>query len=330
MKTLFPILLLALAVVPAAVADTPRPFGDTRVLAPVPTPPGFPESVTVHGNKVFVSTQAHFGTAGAGPSAVYAYDLRTGARVRDYVIQGEDLSQEHGLSQEAFDDDGRLYVTSTQLGVIRIDPISGAQEIYATAFPSFGPPSLPNSLAFDAAGNLYVTDSLQALIWRITPGAAPRTPQVWFSDSRLAVPFGPNGIRLSPDRSKVYFAVTGLGAPGAIYTLPLVDHPAPGDLQTFHVYPVEAPDEIVFGVSGKLYVSLAGTSQIAVLGPDGVEQTRISSPLFDAPAGLAFDPRTSALLVANHAAFSGDPSHMAVLNTYVGDQASPLEHPMLP
>jgi hypothetical protein len=110
----------------------------------------------------------------------------------------------------------------------------------------------------------------------------------------------------------------------------MVDHPAAADLQVFHAYPTEAPDEIVFGVSGKLYASLAGTSQIAVLGPDGAEQTRISSALLDAPAGLAFDPRTAALLVSNHAAFSGDPTHMEVLNVYVGDLASPLEHPVLP
>jgi sugar lactone lactonase YvrE len=326
-----PFLLLSLLALGApADADPARAFGDTRVLAPVPAP-GFPESVAVHGNKVFVSTQARFGTAGAGPSAIYAFDVRTGERVRDYVIQGENLAYEHGLSNEAFDADGRLYVLSTQLGVLRIDPITGVQEVYSTPFPSLGgPPSLPNALCFDAAGNLYVTDSLQALIWRITPGPAPRAPEVWFADPRLNAPFGPNGIRLSPDRSRVFFAVTGLGAPGAIYTLPLVPQPAAADLQLFHVYPSEGPDEIVFGTSGKLYVSLAATNQIGVLAPDGSEQTRIDSPLLDAPAGLAFDPRTAALLVSNHAAFSGDASHMAVLNVYVGDQASPLERPLLP
>lgn len=58
-------------------------------------------------------------------------------------------------------------------------------------------------------------------------------------------------------------------------------------------------------LNGKLFVSLAMTSQIAVLNSDGTEEARINSasdgniPL-DNPAGIAFDSASKALLIANH------------------------------
>ena len=59
---------------------------------------------------------------------------------------------------------------------------------------------------------------------------------------------------------------------------------------------------------------------------------RISSQPGDAvpldnPAGIAFDSRTKSLLVANHALFSGNAAHFAVLRVYVGDPGDPLSQP---
>jgi sugar lactone lactonase YvrE len=155
-------------------------------------------------------------------------------------------------------------------------------------------------------------------------------PQVWFSDPRLVAPFGPNGIRLSPDHTKVYFIVTGLGVPGVIYTLPITTQPTANDLQIVHTYTeYEGPDDLAFGGSGKLYVTLAGTSEVSVIAPSGSE-TRLQSNLYDSPANIAFDNRTGSLILANHAAFTQDPSSFALLETYVGDRDEPLATPSLP
>ena len=55
----------ASSLVPAVNAAPPaRPYGDAKVLATFPTPPGFPEGIAVKGNKVYVSGPARFGTAG--------------------------------------------------------------------------------------------------------------------------------------------------------------------------------------------------------------------------------------------------------------------------
>lgn len=122
----------------------------------------------------------------------------------------------------AFGADGKLYVIEPFIGVIRmsLNP-NNDQSVYAPFIPTG--PSLLNDLAFDDAGNLYVTDSFAASIYRIPPGGGP--PQAWFTDSRLAgdpaVPFGVNGIRINHDDGKMYVSVTAENGTldGVIYRL---------------------------------------------------------------------------------------------------------------
>lgn len=194
---------------------------------------------------------------------------------------------------------------------------------------------LINDLAFDKRGYLYVTDSFQATIWRVPVGGG--APQVWFTDPRLDGAFGPNGVRVDPKGDKLYFTQTfDANGAGYVYTLPLVDHPAASDLSVFHAYtPGAGPDGVAFGRSGKLYVALAGYSQISVLASDGAEQARYSGPAADGagtlpwanPANIAFNNRTGSLVVTNHASLTGlpDPSPLfAVFDVYVNDKAGKL------
>ena len=344
---------VSLEQVNAAEGAVSRPFGDAQVLATVPTPPGFPEGIAVKGEKVYVAGPARFGTAGDGQSSkVFAFNIRSGELVREYAIQGEDLSQDHANSCIAFDGDGRLYVINLQLGIVRINLGSGDQEVYAAPLPDLLPcspstpspcsptsldfPPLPNDIAFDEAGYAYVTDSFQATIWRIPPGGGE--PQIWFQDARLDTGFGPNGLRLDPSRTAIFFAVTadsisagGAFVGGKIYTLPLVDAPSASDLAVFYEYDGEAPDGIAFGRSGKLYVALAdpGHSGISILRPDGTEEARLQNSLYDSPANIAFNGDGS-LLVTNHAFTTTDPAHFTVLDVFVDDKQSPLVQPQLP
>jgi sugar lactone lactonase YvrE len=354
------VLAISLAGTSAGSADTEeRQFGDVQVLATVPTPPGFPEGIAVQGNRIYVSGPARFGTAGDGvPSKVFAFDVKTGELVRTYDMVGENLNLDHANSCIAFDGEGRLYVVNLQLGIVRIDLGSGQQQVYATPLPDLAPcstaapgtpcsptffdaPPLPNDIAFDEAGNAYITDSFQATIWRVAPGGGQ--PQIWFQDVRLATPFGPNGVRLNPERTKLFFSVTadsvapsGAFEGGKIYTLPLVASPGPGDLQVFAQYNGEAPDGIAFGRSGKLYVALAApfNSGISILRQDGTEETRIVNTLnpifpFDSPANIAFNHEGS-LVVTNHAFATMIPANFTVLDVFVDDKEDPLVKPNLP
>lgn len=334
--------LLALSLTPAAVLA--QALGDSRVVAPVPLP-GYPEGIATRGNRFYVSGPAAFGQP-PGSAYVYAYDIKTGALEATYPITiTNPFAGMSAASCAAFGPDGKLYVIEPFVGVIRMDlNPANTQSVYA-AFTPTGP-SLLNDLAFGPDGSLYVTDSLQATIFRVPPGGG--TPAVWFTDSRLAgdpnVPFGVNGIRMDKNYENVYVSVTAENGTldGVIYRLPLVASPTAASMDEFHRYPfapsfiLSGPDGIAFGKSGKLYVALAGSSQISVLRPDGTEEARYSGPAANPggspdpmpwanPANIAFDKRTGSLLVTNHASLVPyDPSLFVVFSVFVDDKGQPL------
>ena len=83
------------------------------------------------------------------------------------------------------------------------------------AFGSNGFPA-PNAMVFDAADNLYVSDSFQGAIYRIANATTCPTPcavTVVSHDPLLATagfpPFGANGLSLSGDETTLYIANTG-------------------------------------------------------------------------------------------------------------------------
>jgi hypothetical protein len=326
-----------------------RSLGDSAVFATVPAVPGFPEGIAIRGNSVYVTGPANFGIF--TPSAVWAYNLQTGVLEQTFPItlQNPNPTVMKALSPGNFGPDGKLYAPEPFMGVVirlHLDP-NNTQNVYAGPFPAPGGPgtSLLNELVFDEAGNLYVTDSFQATIFRVPPGGG--TPVVWFTHSCLAgdpsLPFGVNGIRIDQNNKKLYVSVTAENGTldGVIYRLPLVASPTENDLEEFHRYPfpdpalgaLPGPDGIAFGKSGKLYVALAGTSQISVLRPDGTEEARYSglavhprgspNPMpWSNPANIAFDDHEGTLLVTNHASLVNpqDPSLFAIFDVFVNDK----------
>ena len=321
-----------------------RPPGDSRVIAPVPSP-GFPEGIATRGNRFYVSGPAAFGIT--DPSTVWAYDIGTGALEAAFPITIHNPAIPfRGLSCIAFGPDGKLYAIEPFVGVIRmnLDP-ANTQQLYAPFPPPPSTGALPNDLAFDGDGNLYVTDSFQGLIYKIPPGGG--APLVWFQDARLlghpAIPIGVNGIRIDKNDKNVFVTVTARSSDlaGVVYRLPLTPSPSAADLQEFHVYPFsafgpEGPDGIAFGKSGYLYVALAGSSRISVLRPDGTEAVRYLGPADNPggslnpipwanPANIAFNDQAGTLLVTNHASLvTFDPRLFVVFDVFVSDKGQPL------
>lgn len=279
-------------------ASSSAAFGEAHTLAPFPASPGFPEGIAVKGDRVYAAGAATLGTTGSGPSAVIAYDRATGAVVRRYDTVGENLLAEHGGSSIAFDGEGRLFVLNTQLGVLRINTTTGAQERYAPPFPHLSPclpllvkapctpnplpiAPLPNDIAFAPNGDAYVTDSFQATIWRIPKGGD--TPQIWFQSPRFASAYvGVNGLRLNPAGTRVYVTVTiDLEGRASLYSLPLKSAPAASDLQLEHRFaPGELPDGIAFGATGQLFISMASPTApgFLVRNTDGTIAARVKNP----------------------------------------------------
>lgn len=321
-------------------------FGDARIFAPFPADPGSPEAIVVRRGKVYVSGGTGILFRGKGTSTVMVYDRATGAVLRRYDGAGR--------SGMAFDRAGRLYVLG-EIGLGRLDLRTGALERYAPAAPNLKPcvplivrpPCSPtpddrgpvmNELAFAPDGDAYFSDSLQATIWRVPRGGG--TPRIWFQDSRLATTFvGVNGLRIDPTGRRMYLAVSldVLGA-SLIYSLPLVDKPAAGQLRLFHRLPVgDGPDGIAFGARGDLYVAIGSphSSGVVILRPDGTQRARLRNPPgallapFQGPADIAFDG-AGKILVTNHATFTEALRDFSIAEADVEDRGAKLFEPRIP
>lgn len=285
------------------------PLGSSRLLASMPAPgPGFqptgptyPEGVAVVGSRVVVSGPATFGTAGNGsPSQLTIFDRHSGALLSQVPLVGEDLSNEHALSELASWGD-YVYAPSTQLGVLRWRIRGNGQapeqervsQPFCSATGAFpchvdtdacpadvraGLPPLPNGIAVDEHGVSYVTDSLQGIVWRIParddddPPAAPEvfacSRALQGSGSEGLSLFGANGIAEHDDA--LYVSVTfgpmeATGPSSVIYRIP---KSSPSSLTAVYTYhPVQvAPGVVVPPIADGLRVHPRTGHLFVVLG----------------------------------------------------------------
>lgn len=358
-----PLAVALIATLPLGVAQA-RDRYDIDLFARVPDP-GQPEGIAVNSNdEVFVGTSPKDGgPAGArSRSKVFVYD-RGGTLKRDYLIRGQDLDEPlYGLIGMAFDGDDRLYAAdSAPARIIRLNPRTGAQRDYTT-FRDVPPcrvvertrncsdttadmAPLPDYPVFAPDGTMYVTDLAQALIWRIPPGGGK--PEVWFTEDGFESLFGPNGIQFMADGKTLLFVLSTQSSPLAdhqrspgLYELRVRRDGRPGGLRQFWESEFDdVPDGFAIGRSGTVYVALAGTptgNAVAVVSPEGneiartpaseVENQQMEVP-FDQPASAAFLGQR--VLVTNHALFSRNPDHYAVLDVFAGERGLPLFRPRL-
>lgn len=171
--------------------------------------------------------------------------------------------------------------------VLKVDPQSGAASVF-TSIPGGG----PNALAFDAAGNVYVSDSFQSTIWRVAPAGG--APVAWVTDPLLGTagvpPFGANGMAFNRDASALFVANTGNDT---IVRIPLPGGPsgAPGTPEVF-VHSINGADGVAIDAANNLWVAANQADEIVVLDPTG----RVIAKLGDfdgidrngAPVGLLF------------------------------------------
>jgi sugar lactone lactonase YvrE len=91
--------------------------------------------------------------------------------------------------------------------VLNVNPLTGDSTLFTKLDPAAG----PNALTFDAAGNVYISDSFQGIIWRTPPAGGPPTN---FASSPLLTttgkpPFGANGMAFNRSFSTLFVANTG-------------------------------------------------------------------------------------------------------------------------
>ena len=233
---------------------------------------------------------------------------------------------------------------------MRINLRTGAQDVYAPPVPdlpicSAVPPGTPcsptasdaaplaNSLAFDAAGNVYVSHSTGR---RSSASRPAGTPQVWFQDTRLDGIVGVNGLRVSPDGSRLFLAVQTFTAQatGAILTrCRWSTRPRRPTWRSSASTRWMDPTRSSLAVRAGSTSRWQSPTRRRVLDPDGNEIARYPGPAtngvpIDSPSGVALAGRS--LLMNNHALLSGTVANMVVFDIFVDDRAARLPRPRLP
>jgi len=346
--------LLASAALPAMAAKD-RPRWDTRVLALVGKP-GFPARAYVAPNRrIYEGTYAN-PLGGHQRSRVREY-TGNGTLLRSWSVPGQNLSGGQGVQVASSDARERLVLLDRDPArALLLDPRRNTHKFRRYArFPDLAPcqpgttgpdcsptlgdePPVPNYAAWGRDGALYVTDYLQAVIWRVPPGGGE--PRVWLGDPRLdGSEFGTTGIVLAPDHRTLLVmqqssagGADGNPTTGKLFEVRIRRHHRPGELQPiWESQPVDGPDGFAIARSGRIYAALTGSNQIAVIGRDGSDVERFpetpqsgdnGSPVpFDSPSSVMF--KGTRLMVANQAFFSGDPAHQAILDLEAGERGVP-------
>jgi sugar lactone lactonase YvrE len=95
--------------------------------------------------------------------------------------------------------------------VLKVDPHTGASSVFMTVRTPRGNTGL-NALTFDSAGNVYVSDSFNGIIWKTGPGGGLAT--AWVPTNPLLTtagvpPFGANGLGFNRAGNSLFVANTG-------------------------------------------------------------------------------------------------------------------------
>src|SRR5215472_952064 len=206
-------LLFAVAPLPVTASDRQH----AEIFAVLPAGSSGPEGLTVgpDGN-VYVTTFG-FNAQGQvpGPSRLFVFGPN-GQLIRNLAISG---ATPHTLGLGFNPVTGDLIVLDFGAGTaLKVNPVTGTSKVFMTVTGSSG----LNALTFDRAGNLYVSDSFQGIIWRV--GRSGGAGEVWAKDPLLipngVPPFGANGIEFNSERSAMLVANT---ANDQIITIPVAN-----------------------------------------------------------------------------------------------------------
>ena len=128
-----------------------------------------------------------------------------------------------------------------------------------------------NALTFDKAGNLYVSDSFQGIIWRTGPGGGAGA--VWTQDPLLTPngvpPFGANGVEFNNNRTAMLVANT---ANDQIITIPVTNgtsnNPVAGQASVL-VNSINGADGIAIDRDDNIWVAANQEDEIVVIDRTG-------------------------------------------------------------
>jgi DNA-binding beta-propeller fold protein YncE len=220
-------------------------------------------TVDARGNgNVYVST---FNPTGSGNSLLLTLNAQ-GRLLRTVKIQNSSSAM-LGLAIRP----GTTKVLAIDFGnsqVLEVNPENGDASVCITLPSSSGNAGL-NALTFDAAGNTYISDSFQGIIWRRPPGTICGVAEQWVTSDLLlpktGVPgFGANGLGFNHANTALFVANTAMDW---IVKIPVTDG-TPGTPELF-TNSINGADGLVLDSDDNLWVAANQADEIVVVDPTG-------------------------------------------------------------
>jgi DNA-binding beta-propeller fold protein YncE len=254
--------------------------GKVQRFATLPAGALNPEGIAIqrHSGDVYVTG---FNPTGAGAGEIYVFD-DDGRFLRTLTVSGSTSAL---LGIEFHPDTHALLVVDIGAGnVLEVDPRTGAATVFMATSPAAG----LNAIAFDRAGNVYVSASFEGRVYRTGPagGAA----QVFAEDALLRPsgfpPFGANGLDFNRDESALFVANT---ANDTIVRIPVVAGAA-GAAAIF-THSINGADGLFLDRHDNVWVCANQADEIVVTDPTGKAIAKLGD--FDgvrdgSPVGLLF------------------------------------------
>lgn len=220
-----------------------------------------PEGLTVGADGNVYVTTFGFNQNGAvsGPGQLFVFNPE-GRLLRQVSIPG---SSPHLLGLAFHPQTGALLVIDFgHAQVLTVNPVSGGSSVFMTVTGNAG----LNALTFDEAGNVYVSDSFQGIIWKTGPGGGAGT--TWVSDPLLSTtgipPFGANGVEFNHAETTMFVANTGNDT---VVQIPVANG-TPGKPAVF-VNSINGADGIAIDSHDNLWVAANQGDEIVVVSPSG-------------------------------------------------------------
>lgn len=278
------LILLALLTTPLAAKAWER--GKVETFATLPPGEAHPEGIALdHDGNVYVVTVAANKPL-TSEGTLIVFDPQ-GEHLRTVRIKGSSrLLLDVGFNPQT----GKLLVIDYQYGkVLSVDPDTGVSSVFMTVTGKN--PGL-DGMTFDAAGNVYVTDSHQGIIWKTGPGGGEGLAWVkspLLSPTRPAPHIGANGLAFNKERTALFVANT---SNDTIVKIPVTGSALePGTPEVFVNRVGGGPDGLIIDEHDNIWIACNQSNEIVVLEPT---QGRVIAKLGDfggidrkgAPIGL--------------------------------------------